>query len=169
MHRCYVYAVEWLNPKPVTERMPLCSLDKITCCQMFHKRPNVNVVCKCISTHWASVHLSIGPPLQEPTPCPISDLWANENVSSVLWNQWVSADAGHRGEKWRVSPILITSSGGFQQIFKFCFLVFSVIKLSWGLFTVNQAQSYSWHSSDGQRKSTSQLVRLCVPIGSLAL
>lgn len=90
-------AVGWFNPELLTERMPLCSAETITCCQMFHRRPNV--ACECISAHWAPVHLFTGPPSQEPTPCPISDLWANQNVSSVLWNQWVSADAGHRGKE----------------------------------------------------------------------
>ncbi len=70
------------NPELLNERMHLRLADTITCCQMFHKRPNV--ACECISTHWAPVHLFTGPPSQEPTPCPISDLWANQNVSSVL-------------------------------------------------------------------------------------
>lgn len=41
------------------------------------------------SPHWAAVHLFTGPTSQEPTPCPISDLWANENVSTALWKQSV--------------------------------------------------------------------------------
>lgn len=82
-----------------------------------------NVACKCINTHWAPVHLFTGPPSQEPTPCPIRDLRANENVSLV---PWVSADAGHKGKNIffftettsskSISPILMTS---LHQFFAF--------------------------------------------------
>lgn len=85
---------------------------------MFHRRPNV--ACECISSRWAPVHLCCGRPSQEPTPCPISDVRANENVSSVLWNQWVSADAGRSLTNTRPSTKPETSSGGFHQLLKFC-------------------------------------------------
>lgn len=63
---------------------------------MFHMRPNV--ACECISTRWVPVHL-FPSCSQEPTPCLTRDLWAYQNDNSVLWNQWVSADAGHRGNQ----------------------------------------------------------------------
>lgn len=60
----------------------------------FHGKP-----CECISAYWAPVHLWTGSPSQALAPYPISDLRANENVSSVLWNGWLSAETAHKEMK----------------------------------------------------------------------
>lgn len=129
-----------IEVKKINITCGLCNRGKVCVSNVTHK---VTGKCFCVQqsrwhavkgphetrTHWNPVHLFSGPISQEPTPWSISDLWAKENVSSALWNQWVSADEGHRGKEQPHSiPLFCSSkqmalSGGFQQFWKFSFIL----------------------------------------------
>ena len=112
---------------------------------------------------------------QHPVPQVISG--ANENVSSVLWNQWVSADAGHRGEasqKQRLPGELQShgwsSSGGSQQLFKVLFkLCLLTLRVFFYKPELRAARCQSrlrfpnCNSPVGQREGTSRL-SVCMSI-----
>lgn len=90
-HRWFVCgrgdSTQWTNAFVLSDRMLSNVPQEAKCGLWMHQHsPGARPLVRC-------------PPSQEPTPCPISDLRANQNVRAALWNQWVSADAGHRGDE----------------------------------------------------------------------
>ena len=107
---------------------------------------------KCISTRWAPVHLFCGPPSQEPTPCPISDLWGHRKCQlcavkamSQCWHR-TQRGRGEHGRKssssTRTSATQMTSCGGSQQFIQVLFNPPCVYTL-WALDDKTRAPGYS--------------------------